>query len=246
MNHIDYRDLTISQSNLDSYPEDQQPFIIEYHQSTTNKHPGTISVDDNELEEGTMEGDCPFVVHGLLEEQYPIHDRKEMISKAIAHMEGKGKALGIGHSANPSSIFNNPQLYPQMCPWLFPYGMGGLKNDRGFQSVPEKTRKRQLLLYHDKRFQQDPSFPLIAFNHEQIKGATTGGFLLTEKKNFSEVSTRLMNLDKTVLHNITERMTAGETFLPTTDEEKNCFQIIRDLDHVAGHIEGSGTTPKYM
>jgi hypothetical protein len=96
-------------------------------------------------------------------------------------MENGGKALAISHSEQPSSIYDNPQLYPQISPWLFPYCLGGLRNERGFHVVPEKTCKRQLLMYHDKRFQEDPIFPLIAFNHEQIKGATTGGFLLADK-----------------------------------------------------------------
>jgi hypothetical protein len=35
-------------------------------------------------------------------------------------------------------------------------------------------------MYHDKRFQLDISFPFVAFSHEQIKSATTSGFLLAE------------------------------------------------------------------
>jgi hypothetical protein len=32
-------------------------------------------------------------------------------------------------------------------------------------------------MYYDKRFQKDPHFPLIAFNHEQMKESTTAGYL---------------------------------------------------------------------
>jgi hypothetical protein len=41
-------------------------------------------------------------------------------------------------------------------------------------------------MYHDKRFQKDAHFPLIAFNHEQIKESTTGGYLLAKKPKFDE------------------------------------------------------------
>jgi hypothetical protein len=30
------------------------------------------------------------------------------------------------------------------------------------------------------------------------------------------------------------------------DEEKLCFQLIKDLDHVGGHVKGSTTSKKYM
>src|ERR1700719_1107780 len=31
-----------------------------------------------------------------------------------------------------------------------------------------------------------------------------------------------------------------------TDEEKLCFQLIKDLDHAGGHVKGSLTSKKYM
>ena len=34
--------------------------------------------------------------------------------------------------------------------------------------------------------------------------------------------------------------------LKETDEEKLCFQLIKDLDHVGGHVKGSATSKKYM
>ena len=33
---------------------------------------------------------------------------------------------------------------------------------------------------------------------------------------------------------------------PETKEEKECFQIIKDLDHVGGQVQGSLTSKKYM
>jgi hypothetical protein len=33
-------------------------------------------------------------------------------------------------------------------------------------------------------------------------------------------------------------------FLPATSEEKNCFQLLHDLDHVGGFVKGSITSKK--
>ncbi|KDR64984.1 hypothetical protein GALMADRAFT_82437, partial [Galerina marginata CBS 339.88] len=84
-------------------------------------------------------------------------------AKALEHLMSNGKILFAGHSEKPCSIFKNPQLFPSMLPWLFPYGHGGIG-----QSIMNKihspfVQKRHLLIYYDKRFQTDPNFPLIAF-----------------------------------------------------------------------------------
>ncbi|EKM49195.1 uncharacterized protein PHACADRAFT_51079, partial [Phanerochaete carnosa HHB-10118-sp] len=105
----------------------------------------------------------------------------------------------IAHKKDPESLYDDPQLYPQMFPWLFPYCLGGLGNNRSQQAVSETLHKKYLLMYHDKRFQMNSYFPLIAFNYEQIKKATTRGFLLANKDNFDQISTRLLNTKDSVL-----------------------------------------------
>ncbi|KZT15076.1 hypothetical protein NEOLEDRAFT_1082060 [Neolentinus lepideus HHB14362 ss-1] len=115
---------------------------------------------------------------------------------AIKHLTSAGKVMAVGHAEEPESLYNNTQLHPQMFPWLFPYGLGGLCNANGYKSIVEKLHKHQLLMYHDKRFQTDQYFPIIAFNQEQIKSSTTGGFLLAEKYSFNDIAQRLLSIDK--------------------------------------------------
>ena len=80
----------------------------------------------------------------------------------------------------------------------------------------------------------------------QVKESTTGGYLLTDKQSFGEISDRLMNLNQDVLEDLSKRMASGEHVKPTSQEEKDCFQLIKDLDHVAGKVQGSLTSKKYM
>jgi len=246
LNHCDYYDLEISQRNLDEYPEDGPPVVVDYHQSFTNKDPESTAVHDNECEEGTETGQCPFVVHGLTGEEYSNKSLKTLKAIALKHLTSNQKILAVGHSEQPESIYENPQLFPQMMPWLFPYGLGGIGNDLQSGRLSDIAHKRHLLMYHDKRFQKDPFFPLIAFNHEQIKQGTTGGYLLTEKAKFGDISKRLMDIDVNVMTDLAKRMEDGERVTPETDEEKQCFQLIKDLDHVGGHVKGSLTSKKYM
>ncbi|KAF9455954.1 hypothetical protein BDZ94DRAFT_1285958 [Collybia nuda] len=65
LNHPGYSNLEISYKNLSEYPEDTPPVSIQFRSSVQNKVPEGTSVFDDEIEDGAVEGDCPFVVHGL-------------------------------------------------------------------------------------------------------------------------------------------------------------------------------------
>ena len=200
----------------------------------SNPDPESTAVNNTEDNEGTDTGDCPFIVHGLtganLESLGKLRPY-EVTARAVDHFKSGGKALGIGQAENPESLYDNPQLYPQMFPWLFPYRLGGLKNIHGVRPVSEEKRKQQLLMYHDKRFQLEPLFPLVALNHEQIKKSTTGGYLLGDKNRFNDIADRILNLKPEILSSIIEKLKTGPV-KPETEEEKQAFQLLNDLDHV--------------
>jgi hypothetical protein len=163
------------------YPEDGPPVVVDYRQSNGEQDPEAIGQDDNEIEDGTSVGSCPFVVHSITGEELLTKSLKALIAIALDHMEKNRKVLAIGHEHEPQSLYHNPLLYPKMLPWLFPYGLGGIGGTEHKGKLSTMAHKGHLLMYHDKHFQTDPHFPLIAFNHEQIKDSTTGGYLLTKK-----------------------------------------------------------------
>jgi len=55
-----------------------------------------------------------------------------------------------------------------------------------------------------------------------------------------------MQINPSVLMDISQQMAAGEIVRPESDEKKLCFSLIDDLDHVGGHVKGSLTSKKYM
>ena len=242
LNHTDYADIEISQKNLDEYMEDTPPVSIEYRSADTNKNPEGTSVFDMDNEDGVEDGDCVFTVHGLTGEALNTMTPNAIKAMALRHMNNNGKMLAVGHSSKLQSIWNNPQLYPQMFPWLFPFGLGGI----GTTSLSDKEHKRHLLMYHDKRFQTDINFPFVAFCHEQMKISSTQSFLMVDQKRFNDISSRLLSLDQDVLNNLIEKLASGVHIKPETVAEKNCFQVIKDLDHIAGKMHGSTTSKKYM
>jgi hypothetical protein len=61
LNHIGYADLNISYEHLNLYPEDGQPVVVDYRQSSGERDPEAIGQDDNDLEGGTSIGPCPLL-----------------------------------------------------------------------------------------------------------------------------------------------------------------------------------------
>ena len=244
LNHSDYADLEISYINAMQYEEGVPPVSVEYRPSVTNKVPEGTSVHDDLDEDGTIEGQCSFTVHGLTGENYNSMTPSALKAMALRHLNSGGKVLAVGHSDQLQSMWNNPQLYPQIFPWLFPYGMGGI----GSTHISHKEHKRHLLMYHDKRFQTDINFPFVAFSHEQMMANTTQSFLLVDQQRFGDISHRLMNIDWPTLDDLIKRLETGEHINASVqnDAEKQCFRLIHDLDAISGRMHGSTTSKKYM
>lgn len=127
----------------------------------------------------------------------------------------------------------------------FPIRRWGFDNSRMQIKVSEAVRKRNMLMYYDKRFQTDQFFSLIAFNHQQIKASTTGGFLLAKRSNFADVADRLADIQESTLDSFIEQMTEGPV-TAQTEEERQCFKLIGDLDFIGIHVDGSVTNRKCM
>ncbi|KAK0442068.1 hypothetical protein EV421DRAFT_1710965 [Armillaria borealis] len=210
----------------------------------SNKPPESTSVFDTEEEDGVRDGWCPFIVHGLFGQDIATQTSEEVKLLTIQYYENNSKYLSVGQSSQPQSIYNNPMLYPSMFPWLFPYGLGGIGSTS--VSLSSARHKRRLLMYHDKRFQTDPTFPFVCFSHEQVKASTTGSFLLAEKEKFFDITNRILDVDQSVLMELSKHMSKGGVVCPESDKEKDCFQLIHDLDHVGGKVQGSITSKKYM
>jgi Helitron helicase-like domain at N-terminus len=150
--------------------------------------------------------------------------------------------LTVSHSASSKSIYNNPSLYPQAFPWLFPYGLGGIDTT----TLSDRVHKHHLLMYHDKCFQYDLIFPFVTFSHQQLKVATSAGFLLADTSKFIDITSRLLSVNQDTLASISKQLSDSEIVKPLTDDERSCFQIVQNLNHINSRVQGSITSKKYM
>ncbi|XP_006462335.1 hypothetical protein AGABI2DRAFT_151828 [Agaricus bisporus var. bisporus H97] len=142
INHSDYSDLVISESNLSAYPDEGLPVMVEHCPIDGSINPLVVPLsgeDEDDVEE------CRFAVHGLTGQEFSQLSVQALKARALQHLREGGSVLGIGHPEQPLSIFNNPQLYPQMFPCLFPFGYSGLGNCRMCVRLSDATHKKWLM-----------------------------------------------------------------------------------------------------
>ncbi|KAJ6490016.1 hypothetical protein C8R45DRAFT_1053229 [Mycena sanguinolenta] len=150
LNHCDYEHLTILHANLADLPQSSIFCGVEWKETASddsNPVPESLSIDnDGTVDDGTASGPCPFVVAGLTGPQYDQADMRTLKAKALEHWKNGGGTLGVGHANEPTSMYRNVQLYPQMFPWLFPYRKGGIGHSEHQRSISEDTHKMLLLI----------------------------------------------------------------------------------------------------
>ncbi|KAI0753906.1 hypothetical protein BC629DRAFT_1663000 [Irpex lacteus] len=200
----------------------------------------TLGVSDSALPSGTDSGVCPLSVHGVTEEDLVTMSFNEQASRAMYHLKAGGGVLSVGSRSSPESIYDNPELFPGLFPWLYPYGLGGPESPRKVD-LPRSMYFRACLLYHDRRFQQDPYFPFIVLNQSQIRESSVGGYILTERRNFNSVADKILSTDTEALKSLITRYKRDGFTRPENEAEQNCYDLLSLIDGVAGHVPGSNT-----
>jgi len=87
---------------------------VDYHPLSSNKFPESTSVHDIEEEDGTTEGPCPFIVHGITGEELSTKTMKTIKAIALRHLTSEGKILAIGHAENQNQSMEIPN-YSHLC-----------------------------------------------------------------------------------------------------------------------------------
>lgn len=246
VNHSDYANVVISENNLSTYPSQQLPVNVIFRETDGSLGTESLSGYHDDTVQGTREGACPFTVQGLVGKDVATLSYAKLLSKAVKHFQTGGRVLSYGHDNLPDSIFHDPTLFPSMFPWLFPYGLGGFDNLLLKKTVPRRTHIQHLLLYDDRRFQTDEYFAFVAFNHLQIRDSSRGGFLLTDRHNFPDIARRILQIDIDALDRLISRGGDIHHCKPEGVEEQACFELLSHIDYVAGHVDGSITSRKYM
>ncbi|KAF8575055.1 hypothetical protein K439DRAFT_1277718, partial [Ramaria rubella] len=71
-------------------------------------------------------------------------------------------------------------------------------------------------------------------------------WVLLDKVHFDDIVERLLSISIPVLTGMTNQMKNDEMVMAVTEDEKACYRLLNDLDHVSSHVDGSGTIRKFM
>ncbi|KAJ3479965.1 hypothetical protein NLI96_g8691 [Meripilus lineatus] len=231
LNHKGYSNVKIDPANLSTYPEHQPPVQVRYICKEARENPENIAVHDSETERGTEEGMCTFAVHGLSGAELVTMTKDERVLYALQYIDNEGSFISYGRSADPLTMYHNPDLYPGLFPWLFPYGLGGFENSKltvRMQTARSRHIKR-LINYHDRRFQTDPYFLPIVFSQEQIRSAVTGGYLVANRKDVNRIASNLLSVDLCALAELIKRGKESRPMKPENDKEQQCYDLLTPI-----------------
>jgi hypothetical protein len=249
LNHKLYADLIIDYTTLNTYALEAVPVDVLHRKGAedgSNVVAASMSQFDEEIEQGTENGPCPFTVHGLTSDRFTEMTSTQRKAAALQHIMNGGSVLAVGYSERPELIFNNPSLYPAMFPWLFLYGHGGVGQPCHAGKISKENHLRWLLMYHDKHFQEDAGFVIATFNHQLIKQSSGGSFMLVKRQNFEKVAETIKHISPSVLSRIAQRLKQGGRYVPGNNEEKRCFSLLDQIEYVGGHVDGSLASKKYQ
>ncbi|PBK58622.1 hypothetical protein ARMSODRAFT_900264, partial [Armillaria solidipes] len=135
--------------------------------------------------------------------------------------------------SGPEEANVKPNFFEKAFPFLFPYGRGGLEDDRP-TTLDFREHIRWCLRYHDRRFRKHETFPFVAFGIAQRQETLSSARLQMRRKTF--------NADAQIMASITEEMLEHaqqqeEDKVPITDP---AIQLLRSHVHTSsGRIMGS-------
>jgi len=125
----------------------------------------------------------------------------------LANLWQRGKEGGyaVRHGRNPVSDFgrplrsaemsqpigDRPNFFEKAFPCLFPFGKGGIEDDRPVL-VDFRDHVKWALRYHDRRFRKHETFPFVAFGIVQRRQALCSARIQMRRKTF-EADARLMS-----------------------------------------------------
>ncbi|KAJ6610120.1 hypothetical protein B0H10DRAFT_1643101, partial [Mycena sp. CBHHK59/15] len=144
------------------------------------------------------------------------------------------------------STRNNPNVYGMLWPTLFPYGVGMfddpvcLRSELGLKPIMLKSHVKHYLQIADHCFQVHISFPFAMHNIMMIRKSSFQSRLAVRRACYAKI-------DDDTLTSLTTSMAAKKArkdysrYIPVSPAESAVFELLRYVDYVSDHIEGSAS-----
>ncbi|KAJ3892228.1 hypothetical protein GG344DRAFT_45776, partial [Lentinula edodes] len=169
-----------------------------------------------------------------------------MTASSINNIAQSLPSTGIGRSdlflhyeRDPINEYNNPDLFPGMFPTLFPLGIGGFEDSRRCPAVSFEAQVEHLLDQSSREFRYHQFFSFVALNLIQRRKAHLHTSLSISSNRFGSIAKFLQNVSADVLSNLAYKLKNEKDRSEFSDEEKNAFQLLNQVNVIAAKVPGS-------
>jgi hypothetical protein len=257
-----YHDIEIDMDALAEYPVDDDghvPFPVQ-HQATNDTIRGQNAtytghgIDTTEAifaEYAGTDGEIPLSVTGTFDVENSEIDLNSRKIEALRQLKAGAAFTKTSTKADTLSTHNNPNVYGMLWPTLFPYGVGMFddpvryRKDAGFKQIALKSHVQHYLQMSDRRFQTHLTFPFAMHNIQMVRKSSFQSRLAVRRSWWPNAMAAMAKIDEEVLATLTATLSAKKArkdyskYIPASPAETSVFELLRYVDYVSDHIEGS-------
>ena len=170
--HIGYKNITINESNLewmDGESEKELPIPAETTLQNNEEEMEDIGPSPSVNITPRDEADTDIVYNGIISEDSPIIASEEdrSVANALLSANDNGDVFLNWPSIEEKAVseLSEEKIFPLAFPWLFPGGIGDIKDFRKRQELSASEWAERLITYEDARFTIDKIFCFYVMNY---------------------------------------------------------------------------------
>jgi hypothetical protein len=131
-------------------------------------------------------------------------------------------------------------------PTLFPYGIGGMSDDRRRSRLGLKHHVKHLFSLADRRFKEHYSFLFTAFSMIQRHALLFRAHYKGERPNFDYIAAQFGTVSAASVHAVSERIASGDYKTSNSNEEHRVLRLMKEVNAINAHIPGSSQSKLVM
>ena len=236
-----YNDIAVNHVVLDEIERlEHLPYTV-YHLESVTGNDDTLSGYANPLSEkpNCDESDNILFDNVVITDLSGSPSSTEMRDAALRHLLSGKPFVQVGHTGSPEKDFYNPNLFPELFPTLYPYGVGGFEDPRRSRPVAFKQHLKHLLNLSDRRFQVHPSFLFTAFNILQRREVLRRTAMRVKRSDFREKAALYVNIKPDTINRVGSMINEKSfNFEPKSDEHA-VVRLMQDVQLVNSTVLGS-------
>lgn len=266
-----YKDIIIDESSLNEYPIDGRvPYPVQEQESnsTIQGQSSTYTghgIDETERLFATTstedeDGTIPISATGSFDVNQAGLSLNQRKIQALGYLKAGGSFVSSSVGDEMLSTRFNPDVFGNLWPTLFPYGVGSFedpirvkKDDSdGSKSVNLRRHVKHLLLLSDRRFQTHLSFPFVMHNILLIRASSYKARLAVRRRWWPAAMRALNSFNLSDVKAVEEVLKIKRSkkdftkYSPTSSAHKAVMELIRYVDLIGEHIEGSNANVAMM